>query len=159
MSFRVQDACHALKQAGSIKRVGMSGGIPLVVRAFQGVDKVWRVGYDGIEKLARLIRADVLHPNGYPFFPWRMQGVVRGLGNGIGIDVEGGDGGRAPLGQHEGDESGSGTDVQDVRGGGNIGPGSQQYSVGAYLHGTAVVVYGKLLELEIRIRHFLTNDE
>jgi hypothetical protein len=86
--------------------------------------------------------------------PRRICGIVGGLRYGIFVDVDGGNQSIRALGQHEGNESGTGADIEYVAGLGYVCPGSQQYAVGANFHGTAVVVYGELLETEKWIGHF-----
>jgi hypothetical protein len=57
------------------------------------------------------------------------------------------------LGQHEGNEPGTGTNIEDTAGMSDVCPGSEEDSVRAYFHGTTIVTDGELLEGKIRIGH------
>ena len=87
----------------------------------------------------------------YTMMPPAMFDVFTCLKEGFPVDLQGGNPGSGTLCHHYGDQTGTGSHIQDASTPGSRCPGSQQYPICAYLHGRTPLSDGKAFELEIII--------
>ena len=132
--------------------------VPLRLRAFHGLHKVRRIRHDGVKTSVPFFRClpDIKPFHLHPVRPGRTGHVFTSLLHGRFVNIDGGYKGiRIPLGQHQGNQSASGTNVKHPPCPVHLCPCADQHAVGAYLHGTFIMKNYKLLELKIWIWHNL----
>ena len=136
----------------------MTGCISLRLRAFHELHKVWRIRHNSVKTPVPFFRClpDIKSFHLHPVRPRRTGHVFTGLLHGRFVNIDGGYKGiRIPLGQHQGNQSASGTNVKHLPCPVHLCPCADQYPVGTYLHGTLIMKNYKLLELKIWIWHNL----
>jgi hypothetical protein len=89
----------------------------------------------------------------YPSGKGRGFHIFLCLQTGFSIYVDCVDISLAALCQHQGDQSGPRTDIQDTVASLGACPCAEQNTVGSYLHRALIVADGKLFELKIGVRH------
>ena len=130
--------------------------VPLRLRAFHGLHKVRRIRHDGVKTSVPFFRClpDIKPFHLHPVRPGRTGHVFTSLLHGRFVNIDGGYKGiRIPLGQHQSNQSASGTNVKHPPCPVHLRPCADQHPVSADLHGTLIMKNYKLLELKIWIWH------
>ena len=154
-----QQAAYRFKQFVKIQSVRMAGRISLPVRTQHLLRKIRRIGNNRIKHAIRFRPhlPHILFPYPDPVGPGRSCNIFQSLLHRGFIHIYSTHRSLAALGCHQGDQAGSGSQIQHTPLFRQLCPRPDQHSVGADLHGTTVVTNRKLLEFKIRIRHILVS--
>ena len=143
------------QQIGIRKGVGMTRQMPVFIGIFQGVNKVRRIAYDEMVRVA-IPLLQTAASDLQMFRPRRAVEIVRSLSSSGRINVncirlEAPLSGCAPLCEHKRNESRPCSDIQDAQSCRILRQGTpcaQKYAIGADFHGTPVVPDSELLKAE-----------
>ena len=139
-----------LQQRFQGQRVGVACRVPLQVRAFQRIDKIRGIGNNQVI-FVRSGMCEIGQGGMYDIYSSGEGGgfcILLCLPASIGINVDSVDIRLAALCQHQGDQSGSGSDVQYAVTRFRAGPCAEQNAVGSYFHRAFIMTDGKLFELK-----------
>src|SRR5688500_10254458 len=124
---------------------------PSFIRRLLAVVEVRRIGDDEIIPFLRFVFLDGCRENFNFLWPGRMRYIFNRLISILWFDLDTVDNDvcGCALCQHQGDNTRTGSDIENAAGVRRIYPCAQQHAVGSYLHGRAVVTDRELFEMEM----------